>query len=333
MERSAARAHLGSSCVLVLLSIGLAGPVVADPLPGENTLKFQQVPLTGARAAFPYPGHDETSTAYATVDPMSGQPTGWQGTFMADDFADTSSSPVLHVAWWGSYAGNDTGPSGGVKRFLISFESDVPAGGAGGGFSHPGAPLSSQIVTKGPLAPRSGTFTEKPVPGAGGTETLYQYNAELGLGHSFLEQPNTVYWLKIVALVDTAQDGSISWGWHDRDWSVPDGLASVPPAVAPGEGVVGSLLSGQDVHHFQDDAVSGSIVVTPALALQQSGFSPQRYLDSIDGPMGIEQFSKDLAFELYTVPEPATAGLLALGVAALRLVSRRARGIDPDTSR
>src|SRR5256885_5446099 len=41
-----------------------------------------------------------------------------------------------------------------VQRFFVSFESDVPQG-PNEPFSHPGAPLSSQIVTAGALTPRS----------------------------------------------------------------------------------------------------------------------------------------------------------------------------------
>jgi len=38
--------------------------------------------------------------------------------------------------------------------------------------------------------------------------------------------------------------------------------------------------------------------------IRQTNMSPTDYIDNIDGPGGVGAFSKDLAFELYTVPEP-----------------------------
>ena len=170
---------------------------------------------------------------------------------MADDFADKFDSPVVHVRWWGSYM-QSTLPPGGVKQFLISFESDVPAGSDPiVPYSHPGVPLLNQIVsldTDGVLTPGSGTFIEKPLGTPVGPglipppEALFEYNAELNLGKEFPEQHDTVYWLKIVALVDLQRDGPLQWGWHDRDWSIPDPYASKPPAVIPGEGIIGGVV-------------------------------------------------------------------------------------------
>jgi hypothetical protein len=334
--------------VLPVIALAIAtfacSAAVADPLPGE-VLKFQQLPLNNGLTPYyptpipggaPYYGHDELSTATRT-NPNA----PWSGTYMADDFADKFSTPVVHVRWWGSYLndfhGTPTNP--GVKQFLISFESDIPVS-PNQPFSRPGTPLLNQIVTRvpGPLAPASGTYTEKLVPtplmaGMPPREALYEYNAELNLGKFFPEQRDTVYWLKIVALVDAQQDGNIQWGWHDRDYSITDPFASTPPAVVPGEGIIGTVVDPSKgftspIWHFQDDAVSGAITVFPSAvanmpSVEQTSWTPQRYIFPWDGPDNIGQFSKDLAFELYTIPEPATGVLCCLSLIAACL--RRSR--------
>jgi hypothetical protein len=224
---------------------------------------------------------------------------------------------------------NFLGTTNGVQRFLVSFESDLPATGSTN-FSQPGQPLLNQIVTKGPLAPSSGTFVETLLsPPTAPGEHLYQYNAELNLGKTFPQSPDTVYWLKIVALEDvpTVGGGTFTWGWHNRDYRAPDPLASTPPAVNPGERDQGPFAGGP-VFHFQDDAVRGNVLVTlnPSIpdgfTLEQSGFAPTNYAENFDGPTGISAFSKDLAFELYTVvPEPMS--LCAIIVMPLALTRRR----------
>jgi hypothetical protein len=113
-----------------------------------------------------------------------------------------------------------------------------------------------------------------------------------------------------------------------------DPLASTAPAVAPGEhidGFLGPAPGGTPVWHFQDDAVTGHIVVDHLSVpmgdvmprIDQAGYQPTRYLAGADGPPAIEQFSKDLAFELYTVPEPATCALTLMGLAGIALRRRR----------
>lgn len=341
------------SCTSMLLVMAVAivcGPsVMADPLPDE-ILKFQQMPLNNGLTPYypnpvtgggaPYPGHDELSTASRTsTDPL--QP--WQGVYMADDFADHFDTPVVHVRWWGSYLENFHG-QGGVKQFLISFESDVPKSPTDpNSFSHPGVPLSNQIVTvtAGPLLPGSGTYTEKFVPTPGGNtaplEGLYEYNAELHLDKYFYQQPDTVYWLKIVALVDVQRDGNIQWGWHNRDWSIPDPLASTPPAVIPGEGIISAVpivdpATGftSPVWHYQDDAVSGGVTVIPNPTMpnmpdvDQPDWLPQHYWSPWDGPSEINRYSKDLAFELYTrVPEPSGVAFVLVSSVSLPMFGRR----------
>ncbi len=325
-------------CLLVLgVFLVTVAPVTATPLPGQ-ILKFQQLPLDGATITNPdgttavYWGHDELSTAYGTYS-AGGPLVGYQGNFMADDFADRLDTPVVHVRWWGSYLQQD--PTQPVNEFLIAFESDIPDpdGPTGPEYSRPGAPLLTQIVKRvaaGPTPP--GSFEEKLVSSGnpGQSEDLYEYNAELNLGKEFFQKPDTVYWLKIVALVDGGPNvdpaSATQWGWHNRDYTVMDPLASVPPTVVPGEhnpppGVVPG--TNIPVWHFQDDAVTGVLGITlnpnaPLMPdIQQDVLGPTRYVDLLDGPDGISQYSKDLAFELYTVPEPTTVALLGLGLLCL----------------
>ena len=313
--------------------------------PGEEpVLKFQQLPLNGPD----YFGHDELSTAYTFYDDMvPPQPVGFEGCYMADDFADLVDTPVIKIKWWGSYLENEIMEP--VTRFLIAFETDVPAG-VDRPYSHPGQVLQTEIVylsSSLPLNP--GEYSETLI-GPGGPpcfENLYEYEAVLA--NPFPEEPDTVYWIKIVALMDMdpmtwshiqsilAGSGMTlcdflklpwidqmqlgleipltRWGWHNRDYRIMDPYASTPPAVNPGEHMAGITSEGFEVWHFQDDAVSGPIMVDldPIMPLiQQQDWIDEYYVYSlpycvappgVDGPQDIVEFSKDLAFELYTTPD------------------------------
>jgi hypothetical protein len=306
----------------------------ATPLPGQ-ILKFQQLPMDGTAITNPdgttaqYWGHDELSTAYGTYD-ATGQLNGYAGTFMADDFADRFDTPVVHVRWWGSYLQQNTKQR--VDDFLIAFETDIPDDPLDPtDYSRPGSPILTQIVRRVPVGPTPpGTFEEKWISGGnpGQIEDLYEYNAELHLGKEFFQKPDTVYWLKIVALVDAGLNPdpatTTQWGWHNRNYTIMDPLASVPPAVVPGENPQGPIPGADiDIWHFQDNAVTGIVGITPdpdnplMPFVQQDVLGPTHYVDLLDGPDGISQYSKDLAFELYTIPEPATIALLGLGMFCL----------------
>ena len=312
----------------------------ADPIPGRDILKFSQKPMVATTIPLDdgtvgvFYGHDELSTLYGSPQPGDTFASSYQGIAMADDFADRFDTPVVHVKWWGSYLNNEIFQD--VDKFLITFESDLKAEDNPLGFSRPDEVLLSQIVTLGPLFPGSGTYTEKAISLGGDPlfETLYEYNAELHLGKEFFQERDTVYWIKIAALVDVFDPANplTEWGWHNRDYTIFDPLASTPPAVVPGEFDESLLIPyPSKVWHFQDDAVSAETIVQidPLMPLmpfvQQDNYIPQFYLEGIDGfgPIpfpdgtgtfeGIGRFSKDLAFELYTVPEPASLSLLMLG--------------------
>ncbi len=325
------------ACTLV--TAWLAADAAADPLPLRDKLKFSQKPMDQTQVVGQvYWGHDEISTAYGFT---GAQPQSYRGDFIADDFADTLSSPVVHVKWWGSYLGNSE-QYGNVKKFLIAFEQDVPTpNGLGYSYPDPFGPIHSQIVTVGTLNPQSGTFTEtfKSNGGPPLLEHLYEYNAELKV--PFPQLKDTVYWLKIVALVDIPTGVNPNdpmaqiprWGWHNRDYTQQNLTAS--PNVSPGENLQGTAASGP-IWHFQDDAVAGfldvnTFVNTAGVEVVQNvnqhllTFQPENYVDNWDGPPGIDQFSKDLAFELYTtVPEPTSFGLMGVALAGVALRRRRA---------
>jgi hypothetical protein len=234
---------------LVAMSLLIVSTSVADPLDGRDILKFSQKPMDGTKIITPngttqlYWGHDELSTAYSATTAAGHTP--YLGTFMADDFADKLNSPVVHVKWWGSYLNNFQTANIPVNKFLISFESDAPVTDTNP-FSHPDQPLLNQIVRRGPLAPGSGTFTETPISLGGPplNEALYEYNAELHLDKAFFEKADTINWLKIVALVDLPAGVPVPppdqpptfaprWGWHNRDYTIKDTLASsAPPSSA-----------------------------------------------------------------------------------------------------
>ena len=352
---------LGIMCAVAVLVTQFATEAGADPLPGE-ILKFQQLPMVATPIdGVDYHGHDELSMLYGIPD--GGIPGGfaseYRGTSMADDFADPFNTPVVHVRWWGSYLGNHLDPDIPIDKFLIAFESDLPADQNPLGFSRPENVLSTQIVDRGALSPGSGTYTEKLIFSAPpGGEDIYEYNAELHLDKPFPQDPETVYWIKIAALLDVTDldgDGTVSavdlsilaangpqWGWHNRDYTVPDPFAlAVTPPIFPGERDEAAELGlpyPTKVWHFQDDAVSNaatSLFLDPTMPNMPAGliqepfaYVPQPYVDGLDGPpagvgtdgtthVGVSSFSKDLAFELYTIPEPATCILLVIGLGAI----------------
>jgi hypothetical protein len=329
----------------------LATTATAHPLPNQ-TLKFSQLPMDQTQVVGQvYWGHDEFSTAYRPITPVPAPP--YRGVFMADDFADTLTTPVVHVRWWGSYL-NQSDQYGKIQKFLISFENDVPTpNGLGFSYPDPMGPIHSQIVIPGALSTGSGTFTETPISPGGPPlgETLYEYNAELAI--PFPQQADTVHWLKIVALVDhnptiTAPEAPGApvpqWGWHNRDYTQQNGSSYVSTAVTPGENQQGNAAFFP-IWHFQDDAVSGRLDVNTFInsagveQISPNGvvqhlptFNDEFYIDNIDGPQagilpgfqGISSFSKDLAFELYTVvPEPATCTLMVAGLFGAAFCHRR----------
>jgi len=312
------------------IAIGAGKYASADPLPGEAKI-FQQMPELQLPANLGgQHGQYGGSLASGTLLPSG---PWYSGTLIADDFSDHFGTPILHVRWWGAY----TLPEGfGVKRFYIGFDSDVPVS-ANNAFSHPGISLSQQYVDQGPLAPGSGTFTEKLIsPGDSVNPAVFEYDAELKC--PFFPTHDTVYWLKIIALPIMDRDGGVRWGWLNRDWTIMDPLAPNAPDVVPGERVAGfvSALDGTQVPVWQFQGGSVSASVTTRFLDQCNALTTQSNFDSLNyslaaGPSGIAQFSRDMSFELYTgdVPEPPNLFVIA-ATAAFTSVRRREKAV-PNT--
>jgi hypothetical protein len=245
---------------------------------------------------------------------------------MADDFCDYLSTPIVHVTWWGSYMSGSV--SNHVQKFLICFETDVPAGAPNNQypFSHPGTIIVSQVVTNGPLAFGSGTFVEKQIaipPGPPNPDgNLYQYDAELAI--PVPETSNIVEWLKIVALVDPVHEGNIVWGWHNRDYGIEDPLACMPPTVVPGESNIGTPTA--PIWHFQDDAVSSPVQIFSVTNVVQFNYMQTFYNPLYDGI----PYSKDLAFALYTIAPSLTFDQWQLKYFGCTNCAQAAATADPD---
>ena len=115
-----------------------------------------------------------------------------------------------------------------------------------------------------------------------------------------------MYWLKIVAMVDVPGSivfpptqpptGVTQWGWHNRDYTIQNTLASnniAGPPFPPGEAIAGNVRPNVPVWHFQDDAVTGNVRILPTAAggflmpqvfQPPTSMSPTNYLDFADGP-------------------------------------------------
>jgi hypothetical protein len=252
--------------------------------------------------------------------------TGYRGTVMTDDFADTLSSPVVHVKWWGSYL---NGPLDGVEKFLITF---------GRGFDGHGeldAQLS-QVVVKGAISTGSGTFTEQQVYPLSVDGPIYEYNAELYLGKEFQQLPNRRYSLSIAALVDVGPNQNpltdpsvVRWGWHTRDYTQSNPYAANVSSVVS-DRVHGVIAPSTNVWHFGEGSEPGDFQVRagiggflmPNVEGLQTASGPQRYRPTPDGPLAIGQFLRDQAFVLYSVPEPSACLLMVTAFCGLSIRRR-----------
>ena len=238
---------------------------------------------------------------------------------IADDFSDTFKTPVRTVKWWGSYVGPTfqqvpTGPPvpifgpGSEDGYAISFFGDVPVG-PNNTFSHPDGLLGSYIL---PLD----KVSIKPTPYVGwDMHPIWEYEANLMDAHldhavspladpmGFNQRPGEVYWISIVAEV----------GHKIELFQDPAG----------GEPIWRSEDTGKfaNEHYwgwhtspirFNDFATMGHLVM-PGNQWQYFGWMP----------IQPHHYLYDMAFELKTVPEPASVVLMAVVLVAACAGRRR----------
>ena len=189
--------------------------------------------------------------------------------------------------------------------FILSFFSDIPdPDGTGPGFSTPGDLLGSYIAneTKVVVEP-----TE--LIGWDG-HRIWEYYVDLEDTHPehldpsiaqpdrFNEQAGVIYWMSIVA-----ENGHEM----DEDWNTFPNMDDVEP-----EHFWGWHTSPD---RFNDVPVMGNLKMPDAVTWDYTNWFPVQ-LDHMPG---------DMAFELYTVPEPSTVTLLLLGVAIVFCSWRKRR--------
>jgi hypothetical protein len=269
---------------------------------------------------------------------------------IADDFRDEFRTPVRTVKWWGSYVGPvfqqtpggviTLPPSPGIEDgYAISFFRDVPVG-PNDSFSHPGHLLGSYIL---PLD----RVSIRPTPYIGwDMHPIFEYEANLMDAHldhavspladqmGFNQRPGEVYWISIVAevghrvrLVRDVDDDGIE---DDDDEDIDgDGKPNGEDEDIDNDGVpngeddeIGEpRWVGEDTGkfannhywgwhtspvHFNDVATMGHLFM-PGNEWEYFGWMP------IQPQHGLF----DMAFQLKTIPEPASFVLMAVGLGAM----------------
>jgi hypothetical protein len=264
-----------------------------------------------------------TSMISPTIEP------NW---IVADDFWDPDTRPVLTVKWWGSYFPDSvlwvTDATGGMTTrdfepgdedaYVISFFDDIP--GVRGDplvYSRPDGLLGTYTIPKASVRMKETTYK-----GWDGHD-IWEYEADLWaacLDHEdgiyarpdgFHQQPNHVYWISIAAEVghglelitdpltnetrwldfDTGKQAHEHyWGWHTTAY--PD--------------------------HLGDYATMSHLSMLPAVPPlpAQWHFLPWE-------PIHPDHSLYDMAYQLKTIPEPASAVLVCVALIAICWYRRR----------
>jgi hypothetical protein len=230
---------------------------------------------------------------------------------LADDWKCTESGAVDDIHIWGSWLSDVlpnsmTGPSAGNVKIKLSIHSDVPAnqGPEPLPYSRPGDQLWSHVfspgdftvVPYGTASPEAHFWDPNPTGGVIGHDwTVWQYNFnDIGsITAPFSQILNTIYWLDVqVMALDPAgfPDPSKAFGWKTTN-----------PLVT---------------QHFMDDAVFADTATFNGNLTNM--WQPLSY------PQGHPFYPQSIDFAFVITPEPASVGILGLGVLFLCRRGRKA---------
>ncbi|HOX01218.1 MAG TPA: hypothetical protein P5555_12555 [Candidatus Paceibacterota bacterium] len=253
-------------------------------------------PALLAQPSTPLPGITKWSqlpdleTGWDVLSQYPYQPGVQFGKLLADDFLCTQTGPITGVRVWGSWWNDFDNP---LQSFQLTFWSDVPKGADPNTlYSHPGIPLwtTAALGLGIPYAHvlQEG-FWDPNLPGQIGVDNVvWQYDFLFPAGMAFQQTAGNIYWLSVQRINNPMQPDPFTWGWKTS------------------------------FEQWNDDAAWTDNFIDPS-----SGYPvPTRWSELfIPDPTGL-QVSRDMAFQLATVPEPVTASLIAglglLGFAAVR---------------
>lgn len=248
-------------------------------------------------------------------------PPNW---IIADDFRDPFDTQVLTVRWWGSYVGETFGPDpnggaivplfgpGSEDGYVFSFFTDQPADPLITPFSRPDFLLATYFAPFPAV-----TIMPTGHKGWDGHD-IFQYEVNLQDTHlehaqpgiadeiGFNQVPGETYWLAINAEVGhtievvTLPDGTTDWIEVDTGKFAQPGVDPLNP-----DGHFWGWHTSPEF--FNDVATMGHLLMGPG--------GEWIYPREDWQPIQPNHFLTDMAFELLTVPEPATCMLMMIGLA------------------